>query len=78
VRKLKLIKIINQHRRDFNGIYKCEGCGDEEKHSGCYDDRNFHDNVTPEWKCSKCGKSTIDLGIKPKLVQTKYSEFTVV
>jgi len=37
---MKLIKITSRNRRDFHGIYKCENCGNEEKHSG-YDDRNF-------------------------------------
>lgn len=74
---MKLMKIISQHRRDFSGIYKCEGCGNEEENSG-YDDRNFHDNVTPHWKCSKCGKSTIDIKGKPDFIQTKYNDYEVV
>ena len=75
---MKLLEIISQSRRDFHGRYKCEDCGNTEEHSGCYDDRNFHDNVTPNWKCQKCGKSTIDLGIKPDFVQTKYHDYEVI
>ena len=74
---MKLIEITSQNRRDFHGKYKCEGCGNIEEHSG-YDDRNFHDNVTPHWKCKKCGKSTIDLGKKPDFIQTKYHDYEVV
>jgi hypothetical protein len=32
---MKLIKKMNQIRRDFNGLYKCENCGTEETVSGC-------------------------------------------
>jgi len=73
---MKLIEIISQHRRDFKGKYKCEGCGniEQDKSMDSYDDRNFHDNVIPNRKCEKCGKSTIDLGIVPQCVNTKYPE----
>ena len=73
---MKLIAIISQSRRDFKGKYKCEGCGniEEDESLDSYDDRNFHDNVTPHWKCKKCGKSTIDLGIVPQCVNTKYPD----
>lgn len=74
---MELVRIISQHRRDFKGVYKCEKCGNEEEHGG-YDDRNFHDNVTPAWKCQKCGKSTTDLKIKPKFVGTKYHDYEVI
>ena len=74
---MKLIEKVNQNRRDFTGKYECEACGNLEEHSG-YDDRNFHDNVTPHWKCSKCGKSTLDLELKPEFVGTKYSDSEVV
>jgi len=75
---MELIEKKSQSRRDFVGIYKCEECGNIEEHRGCYDDRNFHDNVSPHWKCKKCGKSTIDLGLKPKFIQTKYREYEIV
>jgi len=74
---MKLIEITSQSRRDFHAKYECESCGNIEEHSG-YDDRNFHDNVTPHWHCSKCGKSTIDLGNKPEFIQTKYRDYEVV
>lgn len=75
---MKLLKIKNQSRRDFTGVYKCEGCGHEETLSGCYDDRNFHDNVMPDKKCSACKKSTKDLGVPVERVETKYSDNQLV
>lgn len=75
---MKLIEKKNQFRRDFTGVYQCEGCGNEEEKKGCYDDRYFHDVVTPDMKCKKCGKSTKDLGIKPTKVVTKYAEHEVI
>ena len=71
---MKLIEKINQMRRDFTGLYECEGCGNQETHGGCYDDEYFHQSVTPNWKCDKCGKSTIDLGKEPAKVVTRYPE----
>ena len=77
---MKLIAIISQHRRDFKGKYKCEGCGniEEDESVDSYDDRNFHDNVIPRMKCPQCGKSTLDLGLKPEFTQTKYRDYEVV
>ena len=74
---MKLIKIIDQIRRDFTGIYQCESCGNREEYNG-YDDANFHNNVSPKWKCKSCGKSTIDIGCPVTVVQTKYSPNEVV
>lgn len=65
--------MLHQYRRDFRVIYKCENCGHEEENYG-YDDRNFHDNVIPNMKCKKCGKSRKDLGIKHEITPTKYPE----
>jgi len=67
---MKLISIISQNRRDFKWKYKCENC----KHikiTSWYDDDNFHNNVTPNWKCEQCGKTSNDMWIKNK-VTTKY------
>ena len=73
---MKLVRKISQSRRDFKGEYKCEGCGYIGIDNGLdsYDDSNFHENVTPNWKCPECGKSTLDLGIVPQCVNTKYPE----
>lgn len=70
---MEIVKMLSQYRRDFHAIYKCEDCGNEEEMGG-YDDRNFHDNVIPNIKCDKCGKSRNDLGIKGKYTETKYPE----
>ena len=74
---MKKKEITNQTRRDFNAIYECENCGHTQKGYG-YDDRNFHDNVIPEMKCKKCGKSRNDLGINGEFTQTKYEDWEVV
>ena len=75
---MRLLEKKDQNRRDFTGLYECEGCGNKEEIKGCYDDRNFHDNVMPNGKCKKCGKSTIDLGRHIEKVSTKYGEFEIV
>lgn len=51
---MKIKNITDQNRRDFNAIYECH-CGHEEEGYG-YDDANFHNNVIPKMKCSKCGE----------------------
>ena len=75
---MKLIKKKDQFRRDFDGVYECEGCGNIEEIKDCYDDRYFHDEVMPDAKCKKCEKSTNDLGIKNDRVPTKYADYEVV
>jgi rubredoxin len=72
---MKIKQIVEQHRRDFRAIYECEGCGyiSKTKERG-YDDRNFHDNVIPDMKCPKCGKSRNDLGITGERTGTRYPE----
>jgi predicted RNA-binding Zn-ribbon protein involved in translation (DUF1610 family) len=76
---MKLIEKTWQSRRDFSGIYECEGCGHREEKRGCYDDDNFHINVVPNvFKCPVCGKTTKDLGLEPEKVATKYKPWEVV
>jgi len=75
---VRLIKKVWQSRRDFTGLYECEGCGYIQEYKYCYDDRNFHDNVMPRRKCPKCGKSTLDLGIDIEHVPTKYPPDMIV
>jgi len=74
---MKIKDITRQNRRDFYAIYECEGCGHQEEKSG-YDDRNFHDNVIPSFKCESCGKSRNDLGIKGEKTPTKYPSWMTV
>ena len=70
---MKIKEILSQNRRDFHALYECENCGDVIKKSG-YDDRNFHDNVIPNMKCDKCGKSRNDIGITGEFTETRYPE----
>lgn len=60
-------EIVNQHRRDFTAVYKCEHCGNETKGSG-YDDDYFHNVVVPSKKCEKCGEKAKDnsMAMTPK------------
>lgn len=74
---MELIKITHQHRRDFVGVLKCEACQSKQEVRG-YDDRNYHDNVIPNIKCEKCGKSSADLGITHEPTPTKYQAWEVV
>jgi len=74
---MKIIKITSQNRRDFWADYECENCGDIVNNSG-YDDRNFHDNVIPNMKCKKCGKSANDIGAEIKKIETKYEAWETV
>jgi len=67
---MRIKKILDQHRRDFQAIYVCEHCGYEKESSG-YDDANFHQNVIPNMKCKKCGK-VADKSYTPRA--TKYPE----
>jgi hypothetical protein len=73
---MKLIEILSQHRRDFQGKYKCEFCGNEDtdKSLSSYDDRYYHDNVIPNQKCSSCGKSTLSESGTVGTYVTKYPE----
>lgn len=73
---MKLVKILNQHRRDFQGEYKCEFCNyiEIDKSMDSYDDRNYHDNVIPNTACKSCGKSTVSAQGKIDNTPTKYPE----
>ena len=70
---MKIDEITYQHRRDFEAIYICEGCGTEANGRG-YDDANFHQNVIPVMRCTKCGKTSADLGVDYRPLTTKYPE----
>jgi len=54
---MKIERIIEQTRRDFRAIYKCEHCGYSSEENG-YDDLNFHQNVIPAMKCGRCGEKS--------------------
>lgn len=67
---MKINKILNQSRRDFQAEYVCEHCEAVEHASG-YDDKYFHTEVIPKMICKKCGKHSPD-GYRP--LATKYPE----
>jgi len=67
---MKIKTIISQNRRDFQAIYVCEHCNEEENGSG-YDDSYFHNEVIPKRKCKKCGKSADE---NYRALATKYPD----
>lgn len=69
---MRITKTYNWMRRDFCATMQCESCGHTQENTSCYDDRNYYDNIIPDIKCDKCGKSTIEIGASPQLVATKY------
>lgn len=71
---MKVLRKYDQFRRDCSIDMECQGCGNKQTYTSAYDDRNFWDNVIPNWKCSKCGKSTNDLGLETEYIQTRYPE----
>jgi ribosomal protein L37AE/L43A len=70
---MKLIEKKDQYRRDFTGVYECEGCKHRQEVRG-YDDEYFHQTAAPKIKCKKCGESTNSLGLTPVEIATKYPE----
>lgn len=71
---MKIEKILNQNRRDFTAIFKCEHCNESEKMGG-YDDSYFHQEVIPKMICKNCGKKA-DLNYRP--LSTKYADGVTV
>lgn len=71
---MKIKEIISQNRRDFRAIYECEHCGDTYEDTG-YDDTNFHNNIIPTFKCTKCGKSA-SKNYRP--LTTKYPDYEII
>ena len=74
---MKVTRRYNQMRRDLSIDLECESCGTKDSRRA-YDDRNYWDNVVPNFKCPKCGKSTNDLGVKPEFLGTRYAEHEVI
>jgi Zn finger protein HypA/HybF involved in hydrogenase expression len=70
---MKIKEITYQSRRDFKAIFECEACREQETKWG-YDDRHFHDNVIPNFKCPKCGQSRKDIGVASEYTETRYPE----
>lgn len=70
---MKINKITYQHRRDFQAVYECEGCGHTCEGRG-YDDAYFHQNVIPSMRCPKCNKTSAECGADYRPLTTKYPE----
>lgn len=75
---MKVIKRYNQFRRDLSIDMECEGCQAKDSYNSAYDDRNFWDNVVPNFKCKECGKSSKDMGLEAEIMPTKYADYEVV
>lgn len=75
---MKVIRRFNQHRRDLSIEMECEDCGTKETCHAAYDDQNFWVNVVPGFKCDECGKSSNDMGLKPKDTHTRYTSWEVI
>lgn len=75
---MKVTRKFNQSRRDLYIDMECEKCGAISKDVPAYDDRNFWDNVVPDFKCDQCGESTKSLGLRPEYVGTKYADYETV
>lgn len=71
---MKVTRRYNQFRRDLSIDMECEGCKATDSYDSAYDDRSFWDNVVPNWKCKECNKSTLDLGLEPEIMPTRYPE----
>lgn len=72
---MRIKKILSQHRRDFTATLECEHCGNEDHLGYGYDDANYHRNVIPSIRCSKCDKKAPE-DYRP--LTTKYGEFEVI
>jgi hypothetical protein len=73
---MRLLRKLSQHRRDFQGEYKCEFCGNivTDKGMSSYDDRYYMTEVIPNKICPNCKKSTNSENGEIELYQTKYPE----
>lgn len=67
---MQIKQILDQNRRDFRAIYKCEHCEHEYEGRG-YDDTNFHNNAIPKMECLECGKTA---GGDYRPLTTKYPD----
>ncbi len=72
---MRIIKIVSQHRRDLFIDLECEGCGSIFLKESGYDDCKFHREILPNKKCESCGKSSNDLGIDYRPLETKYPDW---
>jgi transcription elongation factor Elf1 len=64
---MKILRKLEQHRRDFWADFECEFCGHIEKNVSGYDDTYFHTEVIPNMVCKKCGKKSGEVTSRPNL-----------
>lgn len=69
---MRVVKRYDQHRRDLSIDMECENCGAKDTYTSAYDDTNFWVNVVPNFKCKECGKTSVELGIRPESIETRY------
>lgn len=71
---MKIIKTYGWSRRDFSYDAQCEdeSCKNIDKNNSGYDDSNYYNNVVPRQKCSKCGKSSNDLGTQTQEIASRH------
>lgn len=75
---MKIIKMLNQHRRDFSCEMECENCQSKTINKSGYDYNYYHENVIPNMKCKDCGESTISSNKPIEPQATKYPDGYVI
>ena len=56
-RRMRIKKIISQHRSDYRAEMVCEHCNAEAIDLYGYNDANYHERVIPAMHCKACGKN---------------------
>lgn len=54
---MKIQKIVDSYRNDFNAILECEHCYSTQRLYSGYNDKHYHAKVLPAITCVKCGKN---------------------
>ena len=49
-------EMLIQDDKEFKAIFTCEFCDNHVIKRG-YNNKDFHDNIIPNVKCEKCGKT---------------------
>jgi hypothetical protein len=75
---MRITRTFNWNRRDFSYEAECEGCGHKQTNKYGYDDANYYENVVPNEKCDKCGKSRIDIGAENPSFELKHDPNAVI
>ena len=54
--QVKIVEITHRAKKDFDGVLRCEYCGNVESFYGEPDDLHFREIVVPVIECIKCRK----------------------